>query len=102
MDLIDAIPFGMENAISRTELARLTCISDRKLRDLIKEANADLIREGVAILSSSSVRGYWKTRDREEMKRYLAESNRRIRSIFENDEPIRKYLSESQMQMSFF
>lgn len=102
MDFVEAIPFGRENAISRAELARLTCMSDRKMRDAIKAANAELIKNGEAIVSSSSVRGYWRTRNRTEMAQYLAESNRRIQSIFANDAPIREFLKQTELQLTFF
>lgn len=46
MDFIEAIPYGRDNAISRAELARITGMADRKLRDTIKAANAELIKNG--------------------------------------------------------
>lgn len=102
MDFIEAIPYGRDNAISRAELARITGMSDRKLRDTIKAANAELIKNGEAIVSSSSVRGYWRTRNRAEMQRYLAESDHRIRMIFQNDAPIRTFLKQTELQLTFF
>lgn len=55
MNLLDYIPFGKENAVTRQELVRLTGLDDRTIRNEIKRLN----REGVPILSSSHTCGYW-------------------------------------------
>ena len=73
MEIERYIPFGRENAISRRELVRLTGIPDRKVREIIKLANRRLKPSGVAILSSSAQRGYWRTDDISEMEAYLRE-----------------------------
>ena len=39
MNILDYIPVGHKNAISREVLAAVTQLSDRKLRDLISEIN---------------------------------------------------------------
>lgn len=59
MNIAEYIPEGRENAVSRRELARLTGLTDRSIREHIKGANRALIGEGKAILSSSRARGYW-------------------------------------------
>lgn len=90
-DIIGFIPFGRNNAVSRPELKRLTGISDdRKIRDLIKQANRILATEGKAILSSSGAKGYWITEDITEMEAYLEEASRRSKTQYQNDDPIRQ------------
>ena len=90
MTLLNAIPYGRENARSRAEIVQLTGINDRKIRDEIKKLNAELTKHGEAILSSSSQRGYWRTANIDEMKRYLTESRHRREKLYKNDEPIQK------------
>lgn len=90
MNIIDYIPEGRENAISRAELQKLTGKPDRTIRLMIKQANRELEPKHKAILSSSQARGYWVTDDVEEMERYLNESDRRRRTISANDAPIQR------------
>jgi len=90
MNIADYIPEGRENAVSRAELARLTGMPDRNIRDAIKAANRALTAKNKAILSTSGKSGYWISDNREEMEAYLAESSRRSRSQYQNDAPIRE------------
>lgn len=90
MNIADYIPEGRENAVSRAELARLTGMPDRNIRDAIKAANKALTAKNKAILSTSGKSGYWISTSREEMEAYLAESSRRSRSQYQNDAPIRE------------
>ncbi len=90
MNIADYIPEGRENAVSRAELARLTGMPDRNIRDAIKAANRALTAKNRAILSTSGKSGYWISASREEMEAYLAESSRRSRSQYQNDAPIRE------------
>lgn len=90
-EIVLLIPEGRENAISRAELKRLTGFSDdRKIRELIKQANKVLAFRGKAIISSSGARGYWITENLEEMESYLEESSRRSKTQYQNDNPIRQ------------
>lgn len=89
MNIADYIPYGKKNAVSRAELHRLTGIPDRDIRDAIKRANKALTAEGKAIVSSAGSRGYWITEDMAEMEAYLAEGNRRSKSQYQNDAPVR-------------
>ena len=60
INVLNAIPYGKENAISKSELVALTGLSERQIRQEIKELNTELTKKGTAILSSSQHRGYWK------------------------------------------
>lgn len=88
MNIEDYIPEGRENAISRAELQKVTGLPDRTIRAEIKRANVRLETERMAILSSSSARGYWITSDVDEMRRYLRESEHRQNVTAQNDMPI--------------
>lgn len=73
MGLIDYIPYGRENAVSRFYLSKITGLPDRRLRLEIKK----LIRQGNAILSSSSAKGYWRSEDIDEIEEFIRESDQR-------------------------
>lgn len=73
MGLIDYIPYGRENAVSRFYLSKITGLPDRQLRIEIKK----LIRQGNAILSSSSAKGYWRSEDIDEIEEFIRESDHR-------------------------
>ena len=93
MEIEQFIPYGRENAVSRKELAKLTGLPDRLLRDTIKQANKRLWPKGEAILSSSGSRGYWRSTSVDEMEQYKAESDRRRRS-----EPILRIIAKAKGQ----
>lgn len=89
MNIEEYIPFGKENAISRAELSMLTGINDRTIRFLIKESNDTAVDKGYGIVSSSTANGYWKTRELDDIDRYLRESDNRIKTENENNRGIR-------------
>lgn len=96
MTLLNAIPYGRENAVSRAELASLTGLRDRAIRKEIKELNAEITKHGEAILSSSSGKGYWRTANVAEMKQYLRESRHRQQKQLQNDAPIQKLVYDAE------
>lgn len=88
--LLNLIPYGRENAISRGELRELTGENDRKLRAEIKE----LIRQGHPILSSSAAKGYWRSDDIGEIEAFLRESARRRRTEERTVAPLARIVEE--------
>ena len=52
--IVDYIPFGKENAISRQQLERVTGLSDRDVREAIS-----LARRNTVILNLSNGKGYF-------------------------------------------
>lgn len=98
MEIEQFIPYGKENAVSRKELAKLTGLPDRLLRDSIKQANKRLEAQREAILSSSGSRGYWRSTSIEEMETYLLEADHRRRSQAINDDPIRRIVAKAKGQ----
>ena len=91
MELLNLIPYGKENAISREDLSKLTGWDDRRVRDEIKR----LMRNGERILSSSSAKGYWRSDDPDEIERFLKESDNRRRTEALNVEPLRFFVAKS-------
>lgn len=90
MELLNLIPYGRDNAVSRADLVRLTGWNDRKVRDEIKR----LLRNGERILSSSSAKGYWRSDDPDEIERFLRESDHRRRTEALTVEPLRFYVAK--------
>lgn len=91
MELLNLIPYGKENAISREDLSKLTAGTNRRVRDEIKR----LMRNGERILSSSSAKGYWRSDDPDEIERFLKESDNRRRTEALNVEPLRFFVAKS-------
>lgn len=87
-NILEYIPFGKENAVSRKELEKLTGLPDRTIRLMIKQA----IRKGNPILSSSSAKGYWRSEDIEEIEAFLRESDHRRNTEAMTVQPLRVYV----------
>lgn len=90
MDILQYIPHGKENAISRNELSRLLKLPDRKIRKLIEQKRI----KGIPILSSSSARGYWISDDISEIQAFLQEFDHRINTQNKNMAKLRRYCNE--------
>ena len=93
MDILQYIPHGRENAISRNELSRLLKLPDRQVRKLIEQKR----QRGIPILSTSRGRGgYWLSEDISEIQAFLKESENRIKTEKRNTSEIkRRYNTES-------
>ncbi len=92
--LLEIIPVGEENAISRRELMRITGLSDRELRRQIEMER----REGALILSStaSNSGGYFRNTpgDAVELRRFINSMSQRGKSTFAVLKEARKVLAE--------
>lgn len=88
MNILDYIPFGKENAVTRQELVKLTGLDDRTIRNEIKRLN----REGIPILSSSHTCGYWLSNDVAELEAYIRETDSRRESLYYSTLELRKEL----------
>ncbi len=64
MNILDYIPYGRENAISRVKLRQLTGLTDSKMRELIRQARHD-----VPIVNLQSGEGYFIPTKMEEIER---------------------------------
>lgn len=79
MNIADFIPVGKENAISRSQLVKLTGLSDRIVRDMIA-----LERRNTAILNLQNGAGYYipSESDKGEIERFVKQEEARAKSIF--------------------
>lgn len=84
--VINTIPMGIENSISRGELRSQLGFTDRYLRRLIHEARKD----GCFIISIG--KGYFKADNDEELIQFYNTQMNRIKNIFAILRPIRLYL----------
>lgn len=90
MNIIDYIPKGKENAVTREALCIYTGLDDRTVRKMI-----ELARDGGApILSSSHSVGYWLSDDLAEIKKFLGETDRRCKSMSRRAQGLRRYVAE--------
>lgn len=92
--VLNAIPYGKDNAKTRDKLCEETKMDDRKVRRIISELRK---RELICSLSGSS--GYWRPANREEVKQYLKETTKRIKSLYEDCRLAREYLKNHEDQL---
>lgn len=79
MEIINYIPHGKENAVSRFQLVLMTGKSDRKVRKEISRT-----REEHVILSLENGSGYYQPTadDYPELRKYLNREESRAKSVF--------------------
>lgn len=69
MSIINYIPHGRKNAVSRGYLVSKTGLSDRKVRELVEDYRANWTPIAPMICSDSETKGYWLSNDRSEIER---------------------------------
>lgn len=89
LNIVNLIPYGKANAISRVSLRNITGLSDRNVRHLIAEARTDTI-----ILTVDNGKGYFRpTKDElEEIQVWLKKETARANSTFKSIESAREIL----------
>lgn len=92
IDILEYIPFGHDNAITRKGLSIVLGIDDRMIRDLIHDA-----REKHTILNLQDGKGYFrpdpdKPSDIAFVKRYVMQEELRIRNTGMSLKAARKFL----------
>ena len=78
MDIVDYIPFGRENAVTRAQLRSRTGIDDRTIRDMIADARRDTV-----ILNMQDGKGYFRPlpEERQLVEAYAKQETARLKSI---------------------
>lgn len=78
MDIVDYIPFGRENAVTRAQLRSRTGIDDRTIRDMIADARRDTV-----ILNMQDGKGYFRPlpEERHLVEVYAKQETARLKSI---------------------
>lgn len=99
MNIVDFIPRGHKNAVSRKDLCRRTGLNDRIIRKLIEEA-----RRNTIIISNNDGSGYWIFPDepteteKEMLRRYVKQQESRAKSIFYALYPARQMMKGGSQQ----
>ena len=78
-EILNHIPIGRKNAISRRQLSISTGLSDRVLREQISQLRRDYV-----ILNTQDGKGYYRPspEDKAQVERWTAQETRRAKSIF--------------------
>lgn len=94
MHIIDYIPTGHNNAVTRETLQSLTHLGDRKIRDLIAEANKSA-PDDVLIINLQDGMGYFRPAPDEDylVRVWKMQEKARGISVDESVEAAQRYLS---------
>lgn len=89
IDILKFIPFGKENAISRTSLCTVTGLNDRSMRENINRA-----RKRAVVINLSDGSGYYRPTDDDivEVIKFKKQEENRAKDVFSNLQPVRKFL----------
>lgn len=90
MRIVDYIPIGKENAVTRAQLCALTRLSDRAVRQLIEIARI----EGEVIINNQDGKGYYISEDPKDIRRQMAANRSRAMSILRQQKYLRRKLAE--------
>ena len=97
-----SIPIGRQNAVSRWDLASMYGCSERDIRRSISILRSGHDPQGYAILSSSTApAGYWRSKDPDELRAFIAENEGRARSVFAAVREAKYLLRESDLREQF-
>ena len=90
-NILDYIPFGRENAISRQRLMQLTGLPDRENRELIQKARRD-----TPIINIQRGEGYFRplVEERDLVEKWLKQEESRAKSVFWSSRGAKKFLNE--------
>ena len=93
MNILNLIPQGKANAISRTELRYRAQLNDRAMRELIEQER----RNGAIILNLQDGRGYYRPAPDEldDVLRQYKQNDRRAKSILVQQKYLRKMLKQA-------
>ena len=95
MNIVDYIPFGQVNAISRKDLCKATGLDDRTAREAISKARRDVV-----ILSAENGGYYQPTAEESrEVAKWLKQETNRAKSIFWSMQGARRYMKNGRSQM---
>ena len=90
MSIVDFIPVGKENAITREALAQRVNLPDRSVRKMIEAAR----KGGALIMNAQDGTGYYRSEDIGELKRQLQRNHSRAMSILVQQKHLRRKIKE--------
>lgn len=90
IDIVQLIPVGKANAVTREELHRITGLGDRDIRKLIEAARD----EGATIINDSDGKGYYLADDAAQIRRQIITNRNRAMSILRQQKGLKRRLRE--------
>lgn len=93
--LLNLIPYGKENAVSREYLSYMLGKKDRMVRILIKELRI----KGNIICSDSKSKGYWKPTKRSEVRDFITQMSHYGKQCFNAAKSAREYMKDHEDQL---
>ena len=94
IDILQLIPVGKANAVTREELHRLTGFGDREIRKLIEAARD----EGATIINDSDGKGYYFADEAAQIRRQIITNRNRAMSILRQQKGLKQRLRELEEQ----
>ena len=91
MNIIECIPTGKNNAITRSQLCAVTGYGDRVVRKAIEQARHD----GAIIINDQDGLGYYQTDDISIIERQYHQNESRAKSILHYQKALRTALKEA-------
>ena len=103
-ELYRDIPIGRDNAITKEELMELWGVStERHVRLIIAELRAQDNGDGYAIISLSTVKGFWRSDDPMELQTFKRELMSRAQHTFRPLKKVNRILAGGEdVQLEFF
>lgn len=89
MDILQLIPNGAENAISRKDLAAATGLNDRTMREAIEQ-----LRHNGHLICSKPTGGYYQPTNIEDIERMYRTELKRAKAILHRLTPLRQALKQ--------
>jgi hypothetical protein len=90
MNILDYIPRGRENAVTRRDLTLQLNLPDRTIRNMIEEAR----REGALIINDGSGVGYYVSDNLQDLHRQYRMNNNRAMSVLVQQKHLRRRIKE--------
>lgn len=87
MEIIELLKEGKENAVTRETLCAMTGMNDRAVRSEIER-----LRREYVILNDQDGKGYYLSKDAQEVQRYVRQEEARAKAIFYRLRPARELL----------
>lgn len=94
MNILEHIPYGHENAISRDELARRVGLGDRGMRRQILAAR----REGNVILNMQDGAGYYQSDDLVHLRSQYRQNESRAKAILAQQEHLKRLIAKRERE----
>lgn len=94
----EMIPIGKRNRVTYSELCDLWGMSKRMVRLILNRLASWDNGDQYILVRSSSARGFWRTCDRDEIRRYRREPLSRAKSYLKQLDKINRVLGDNPMQ----